>query len=321
MAFGQRNAAAAKKKSPLKIVLDIESSGGELTIDNDDQKYLKQQTSTRSNQQTLVLFVMALALGFLLDRSYTAFTATTANNVTKYANGAAVRRSNNKANKQLQEQNKYGFTINVDELPNDWVEWGFTKIRRKFKCDQYVNNEIKPLPSMEYWQMILDAYNEQVDKSYKFDELVPPTQGYRFNEAGAQPYYAKVSDGKDRGLFASRDIRKGEVVHDGTKSDVVFPDALAWRRFVFALPRKAACDMTEWSWTQRLENDGPMKLLTAINISVLMNMGLTPAQINAVPKSSTSSLFYATQDIKKGEEILTDYEIYDTRFDLAGLGG
>ena len=79
--------------------------------------------------------------------------------------------------------------------------------------------------------------------------------------------------------------------------------------------------MTEWSWTQRLENDGPMKLLTAINISVLMNMGLTPGQINAVPKSSTSSLFYATQDIKKGEEILTDYEIYDTRFDLAGLGG
>ena len=320
MAFGQRNAAAAKK-SPLKIVLDIESSGGELTIDNDDQKYLKQQTSTRSNQQTLVLFVMALALGFLLDRSYTAFTATTANNVTKYANGAALRRSNNKANKQLQEQNKYGFTINVNELPNDWVEWGFTKIRRKFKCDQYVNNEIKPLPSMEYWQMILDAYNEQVDKSYKFDELVPPTQGYRFNEAGAQPYYAKVSDGKDRGLFASRDIKEGEVVHDGTKSDVVFPDALAWRRFVFALPRKAACDMTEWSWTQRLENDGPMKLLTAINISVLMNMGLNPAQINAVPKSSTSSLFYATQDIKKGEEILTDYEIYDTRFDLAGLGG
>ena len=320
MAFGQRNAAAAKK-SPLKIVLDIESSGGELTIDNDDQKYLKQQTSTRSNQQTLVLFVMALALGFLLDRSYTAFTATTANNVTKYANGAALRRSNNKANKQLQEQNKYGFTINVNELPNDWVEWGFTKIRRKFKCDQYVNNEIKPLPSMEYWQMILDAYNEQVDKSYKFDELVPPTQGYRFNEAGAQPYYAKVSDGKDRGLFASRDIQKGEVVHDGTKSDVVFPDALAWRRFVFALPRKAACDTTEWSWTQRLENDGPMKLLTAINISVLMNMGLNPAQINAVPKSSTSSLFYATKDIKKGEEILTDYEIYDTRFDLAGLGG
>jgi len=315
MAFGQRNAAAAKK-SPLKIVLDIESSGGELTIDNDDQKYLKQQTSTRNNQQTLVLFVMALALGFLL-----AFTATTANNVTKYANGAALRRSNNKANKQLQEQNKYGFTINVNELPNDWVEWGFTKIRRKFKCDQYVNNEIKPLPSMEYWQMILDAYNEQVDKSYKFDELVPPTQGYRFNEAGAQPYYAKVSDGKDRGLFASRDIKEGEVVHDGTKSDVVFPDALAWRRFVFALPRKAACDMTEWSWTQRLENDGPMKLLTAINISVLMNMGLNPAQINAVPKSSTSSLFYATKDIKKGEEILTDYDIYDTRFDLTGLGG
>ena len=62
-----------------------------------------------------------------------------------------------------------------------------------------------------------------------------------------------------------------------------------------------------------------MKRLTAIDISILMNMG-TPEQINVMPESSTSSVFYATKDIKKGTEILMDYDMYETRFDLAGLG-
>jgi hypothetical protein len=313
MAFGQRNvAAAAAKKSRTEVLhVDIESGGGDMTVD-DDKKYVKENRSTKhllaQQRASVILFVIALTLGFLLDRSYIALTA--ANNSTK--SDDAPRGSG-------REENKFGFTLNVNDLPTDWVEWGFDRIRRKFKCDQYVHNAIKPLPSMEYWQIILDAYNKEVDASYKFDELVPPTQGYRFNEEGAPPYYAKVSKNKDRGLFASRDIKKGELVHDGTKSDVVFPDAKAWRRFVFALPRRAACDVTEWSWTQRLEHGGPMKILMAINISILMNMGNTPKQINAVPESSTSSLFYATQDIKKDQEILTDYEIYETRYDLAGL--
>jgi len=324
MAFGQRHVAAAssasKKSSPSKVaVTDIESSKAERTKeedDDDDNKYLKR--SPRSTTRTLGLFAMVLTLGFLPKGRYIVST-TKAKNVRKLDHRDDALRRHNDEIKQLKEVNKYGFTLNMNELPDDWVDWGFSRIRHKFKCDQYVDIEDKPLPTIEYWEMIRDAYNKHVDSSYTFDELVPPTQGYRLNEAGAPPFYAKVSRNKDRGLFASRDIQKGEVVHDGSKSDVVFPTAMSWRRFVLSLPRRAACDMTEWSWTQQLEEGGPMKILTSINISILMNMG-TPKQINAVPKSSTSSLFYATQDIKKGQEILTDYEIYETRFDLAGLG-
>ena len=324
MAFGQRHAAAAasssKKSSPSKVAVDIGSSSeGEPTKEEDhddhENKYLKR--SHKSTTQTFGLFAIAMALRLLLRERYPFHSTTTAKNVRKLDYRDDARRRN--ANKQLKQVNKYGFTLNKNDLPNDWVDWGFTSIRLKFKCDPYVENGFKPLPTMEYWQMIRDTYNKEVNSSYTFDELVPPTQGYRLNEAGGPPYYAKVSEGKDRGLFASRDIKKGEVVHDGYKSDVVFPDAMAWRRFVFSLPRRAACDMTEWSWTQQLEEGGPMKILTSINISILMNMG-APEQINAVPKSSTSSVFYAIRDIKKGEEILTDYDIYETRFDLAGLG-
>ncbi len=314
MVFGQRHAAAAsaaKRSSPSKAVADIESSSAELTKEQeeDDDKYLKR--SSRSTTRTLGLFAIALTFSFLPKGSHIVSNAK--------AKSVRILDDARRHNKQLKQVNKYGFKLNMNELPDDWIDWGFSRIRHKFKCDQYVDNEVKPLPTMEYWEMIRDVYNKQVDSSYTFDELVPPTQGYRFNETGGPPYHAKVSKSKDRGLFATRDINKGEVVHDGSKSDVVFPTAMAWRRFVLSLSRKAACDMTEWSWTQQLEEGGPMKILTSINISILMNMG-APDQINAVPNSSTESVFYATRDIKKGQEILTDYEIYETRFDLAGLG-
>eukprot|EP00975_Prorocentrum_lima_P039968 8396037-Prorocentrum_lima.AAC.1 len=72
---------------------------------------------------------------------------------------------------------------------------------------------------MKKWQMILDAYNKEVDSSYKFDDIVPPTQGYlfdkigeRYSNEGVPPFHAlPIILG---GLFASWDIRKGDVVLD-----------------------------------------------------------------------------------------------------------
>ena len=89
------------------------------------------------------------------------------------------------------------------------------------------------------------------------------------------PYYAKLSPGKGRGLFASRSIKKGSLVHDGTKSDVIFPSARKFRQYIFSLPRNYACDAAEWVWMQQLEKDGPYHLLMGINISSLMNSGMS----------------------------------------------
>ena len=55
-----------------------------------------------------------------------------------------------------------------------------------------------------------------------------------------------------------------------------------------------------------------------MNISVLLNGG-GDDEINAMPKSEISSVMYATKDIKQGEQLLTDYEIYDTVWDKVGL--
>lgn len=201
------------------------------------------------------------------------------------------------------------------QRPSDWETWGFYDIHRGFNCGQHARDQNKPLPDMDYWNYYRETFQKVVGPSKAFDDPVLPTEGYTLPDGYKQPYYAKRSPGKGRGLFASRDIKKGEVVHDGTNSDTQISGE-DYRRFLFSLPQKMACDSTEWSWTQQLKPKGPYVVMTAFNISVLMNGSDKP---NAMPKDSYSSRFLATRDIKKGEEILTDYHVYPTRYDKVGM--
>ena len=210
--------------------------------------------------------------------------------------------------------------------PWGWHLWGYYGFKQAFNCQTYLNDRTKPVPTMEDWETMLEAYNKVVDPTYKFDDEIPPTQGYRLNKDGAQPYYAKLSPGKGRGLFATRDIQKGEIVHDGAKSDIVFTDGMSWRRFMFALPRKMACDTAEWTFTQQFEEDGPMRVVSSLNIAILMNEGNTVNEVNVQPQNESgepseySVVFYAMRDIKKDEEILMDYDDYTTDYVAAGIG-
>eukprot|EP00984_Skeletonema_dohrnii_P010544 scaffold4110_cov77-Skeletonema_dohrnii-CCMP3373.AAC.9 len=207
------------------------------------------------------------------------------------------------------------------DLPKDWQSWTFQRFQREFPCAHRPSSAFE-LYTVEDFQMMRDTYIQYVDRSYKFDDLVPPTEGYSLHVKGTPPPYhaEKIPDGP-RGLFASRDIHKGELVHNGTKSDVSFPDANAWRRFMFGLhKREMGCDVTEWAWTQGQVKNGPLKLMTSFTISILINEGMTDEDINVLPESNVSPLFYATRDIKKGEELLTTYEtLYYTNHDAVGL--
>lgn len=98
----------------------------------------------------------------------------------------------------------------------------------------------------------------------------------------------------------------------------MFPTASSWKRFVFSLPRDRACDVAIWSWTQERE-DGSLAIYVAFNISVLFNSGENGERNNVSPESSVSSKFYATRDIKKGEELLYDYGVYVTDWKKVGL--
>ena len=117
---------------------------------------------------------------------------------------------------------------NIPPKPDGWEQMGFQDIRESFNCKTYSHSMIKPLPTLEYWQFLRETYLKHVDPDITFDDTVPPNKGYNFDNNGSPPpYYAGHGD-RGRGLFASRDITKGELVHDGTKSDIVFSDAMSY---------------------------------------------------------------------------------------------
>lgn len=219
------------------------------------------------------------------------------------------------------------------QFPTGWQNFSYDHIRHHFNCQQRSKDMNKPLPTLDDWNFMRRTYTQIVDKTQRWDDddtdLVPPTLGYSIIPGIPipPPYYAKLSPGKGRGLFASRNIQEGELVHDGTVSDVIFPNAMKFREYVFSLSRNFACDAAEWVWMQQLEKDGSYHLLMGINISSLMNSGgadwgdKQSKQVNVMPENEYSGKFYALRDIEMGEEILTDYDIYYTKWSLVGLGG
>ena len=288
-------------------------SGGSLLSSTQDRLYDTDDTSKKkhlgrhlSNKKSLAAFAALVVLGLVIP-------------VLTYRR----RQQDIIKGTRLRHCCRHPINANDDGLmpkPWGWQRWGYHDFEQNFNCHSYFDDETKPVPTMEFWETMLKAYNQEVDPTYKFDTKVPPTEGYRHDENGGPPYYAKLSPGKGRGLFAKRDIQKGEIVHDGTKSDVVFPDGLSWKRFVFALPRKMACDTVAWSFTQQIEKDGPLRVLSSLNIAILMNEADSDEDVNVEPENDYSSVFYATRAIRKDEEILMNYADYDTDYDEAGIG-
>ena len=98
-----------------------------------------------------------------------------------------------------------------------------------------------------------------------------------------------------------------------------------FREYVWSLSLHSigkACDMLDWCWTQE-DKDGVVRIRCSMNIAILMNSGWSDeTKTNVGPKDGGDwdSRFYALRDIKEGEEILMDYNIYETDWGGAGLG-
>lgn len=201
--------------------------------------------------------------------------------------------------------------------PEGWDKMTYHQMRQHFKCSAHGNDQTKPLPTLDEWNTLRQNYKDVVDPHSTFDEAVPPTEGYNYDGLGnPPPYYPKHSKGKGRGLFANRFIKKGELVDDGNKHAVIFPNATSFRKYTFSLPRKLACDIVEWPWTQILHKGGPLKIVVTLDIAILCNSGSSTETTNVMPIENatkgeyTSLKFFATRDVEKDEELLMDYSIY-----------
>ncbi|KAL9181666.1 hypothetical protein ACHAXT_012009 [Thalassiosira profunda] len=202
--------------------------------------------------------------------------------------------------------------------PEGWDAFTWHEMRAHFNCAEYANDErqTRDVPTIEDWILFRETYRRVVDFTAAFDDPVPPTEGHTFPDGGRPPYRAGISkEGRGRGLFASRSIRQGELIHDG--GEVMFPDGDAWRQYVFALPRNRACDQIDWTWTRR-RPDGTLGVFTAMNVSVLANGG-SEGSANANPEGPTAVRAVAVRDIAEGEELVTDYDVYETNWAEVGL--
>ena len=238
------------------------------------------------------------------------------NNTQSIRSPNKVQINNNTIRKGKGKQRSQG----PPNMPDNWTTMDFFDIRNHFTCKRYAHNTNKPLPTLADWQFFIDRYKKVVDKDANFDNAVLPTDGYDFDGNGSPPpWYAAIGK-RGRGLFASRNITKGELVHDGDRSDFIFPDGMSWRRYIFSLPRKKACDMIDWTWTQKDKYDNEKyNIYSSMNIAILCNGG-NDKTININANNDTSSKMYALRDIMKDEELLSDYEMYDTVWNRVGLG-
>ena len=155
-------------------------------------------------------------------------------------------------------------------LPTNWESYTYEEIGEHFNCNEQSHDVARDMYTNDDWYYLQDMIKKYVDSNANFDDTITPKDGYTLSNGQPTPFYAKHTEGKGRGLYASRDIKSGELVHDGedTNSDIVFPDALSFRQLLFNLPKLQACDMAEWPWTMRLEEDGPLRIVFSPNISI-----------------------------------------------------
>lgn len=189
-----------------------------------------------------------------------------------------------------------------------WIDWEFERIYHYFLCEEWAEDLTKPLYTPRMWDIIRDKYWQLGESTFNF------SHGDEYD----QPYYADFSEGMGRGVFASRHIKKGELVHDGTRDTVFFRDGVTWRKYVMSLGRRMSCDVLEWTWTQDVTGDGEYLLCLNLGDGAFFNSG-GDKYSNIAPKTSTDLDFYALRDIEVDEELFYDYELYETHWSEFGL--
>jgi hypothetical protein len=199
------------------------------------------------------------------------------------------------------------YTITDAQVPS----FSFESLYHHIDCSAHAANENKPMYTAAMWQHLIQKYTEVTGHRISLEPQPQST------------FYIGRSEGAGRGVFASRDIAKGEIIpFDATDIVVTFDDGELWKKLVVSLPRSMACDVMEWSWTQDVFTEGNTKLCLSIGDgdSFLNNGDNDEGTVTIAPTNMTSLKWWAVKDIKEGEELAFDYEVFEpTRWDMFGL--
>ena len=171
----------------------------------------------------------------------------------------------------------------------------------------------RPVYSQDMWMRVRQAY---VD-------IVGSTKSSIGIEASAEDGFAistevKQAPGKGRGLFVGEDISRGQLIWSSLKQTACFNSGEDFRNFLDALEVGEACDVIQWSYVFAISegpDEGATQILTDLDNMTFVNhviedeadAGCLPEWEARHPGGCIVNL-YALRDMKKGEEILIDYE-------------
>jgi hypothetical protein len=110
------------------------------------------------------------------------------------------------------------------------LKHGYLEMYSNLNCWYHARDQNKPMYTPEMWEVLWDAFREST--LFPFPSDICPKEPF---------YAAYTKDDKGRGVFASRNITKGSLVHAGYPNTVFFLDKKSWFRFVSLLPKMFAC--------------------------------------------------------------------------------
>mmetsp|Transcript_4248 Transcript_4248/g.8167 ORF Transcript_4248/g.8167 Transcript_4248/m.8167 type:complete len:347 (-) Transcript_4248:195-1235(-) len=217
---------------------------------------------------------------------------------------------------------------------SDWKKFNHRKLKTYFGCDKLFEKP-RPLITKREWIYFRHLYNQHVEEEQQnVGDKVNKDVSYKM---GKDPFDTPVegafTPGKGRGLIASRDIAKGELIFTGSNNTIVFTTGDSWRNFVWYLGHAPpppqtngvaspyvegfACDILAWSWNQRIpDENGPMQAVVDIDESSLLNSPSSGEDPNIQCGRDEDDVcgmdYYAKVDIKKGDEIVCRYSDFST---------
>lgn len=208
--------------------------------------------------------------------------------------------------------------------PSDEQFFDRKELDNYFGCDELFDTP-RPVITESEWHNFRDLYDDFVTKEYTNNPQTYPNGPETYKVGKPWPYspvYGNTTPDKGRGLAASRDIAKGELIFTGTSNTIVFETGPAWRKFLLHLfyapppddvyTEGFACDVRAWSWIQQW--DGKFVIMVDLDASSLLNTPSTSSgetnniQCGRLDGDGGCGVdYYATRDIKKDEEILCHY--------------
>ena len=134
--------------------------------------------------------------------------------------------------------------------PKDEQSFDVSELKSYFGCRKLFEKPREDITE-DHWMYFRDLYKEYVAKQ------MPKTYKAARRSDHVNPVDQAVTPGKGRGLVASRDIKRGELIFTGTNNTIAFETGDAWRNFLLHLYYSAppptggyedgfACDIRSW---------------------------------------------------------------------------